>query len=142
MAWASSSSLENATEYVRRAEAGWTEWNSWAFVIFFGDEVAGAMGLDRYDELWKLCNLGYWVRTDLAGRGIATEAGRAALDFAFERVGVNRVELTAAVDNVASQRVAEKLGFRREGMKREGTMVDGRGVDCYLYGLLASDPRD
>ena len=141
MSWASSSTPQSSAEYVHRAEAGWAEGTNWDWTIFFGDEVAGTIGLNRYDELWRSCNLGYWIRTDLAGRGFATEAGRAVIDFAFDDVGLNRLELVADVDNVASLRIAEKLGFQFEGTKREGAFVDGRGTDVHMFGLIASDPR-
>lgn len=141
MSWASSSTPQSSAEYVHRAETGWMEGTNWDWTIFFGDEVAGTIGLNRYDELWRSCNLGYWIRTDLAGRGFATEAGRAVIDFAFDDVGLNRLELVADIDNAASLRVAEKLGFLREGIKREGAFVDGRGVDVHMLGLIASDPR-
>jgi RimJ/RimL family protein N-acetyltransferase len=141
MSWASSSSPRSVSEYAIGCEKTWREGTGWDWVIFLGDEVAGTIGLNRYDELWRSSNLGYWVRSDLAGQGIATEAGRAVVRFAFEEVALNRLELVADVDNLASQRVAEKLGFRFEGTKREGAFVGGRGVDTHLFGLIASDPR-
>jgi len=94
----------------------------------------GTGPLDRLGEL------GYWVRTDRCGRGYATEASSSVVEFGFEEAGLHRLELRAGVDNRASQRVAEKLGFQQEGRLRQG----GRGAevpyDCYVYGLLVSDP--
>jgi ribosomal-protein-serine acetyltransferase len=141
MSWASSSTPQTSAEYAHRAEAGWSDGTNWDWTVFFGEEVAGTVGLNRYDELWRSCNLGYWIRSDLAGGGLATEASRAVVDFAFEQIGLNRLELVADVDNAASIRVAQKLGFRHEGIKREGAFVDGRGVDVHMFGLIASDPR-
>ena len=142
MSWASTSTPQSSAEYTHRAEVGWADGTNWDWTIFYEDEVAGSIGLNRYDEMWRSCNLGYWIRTDLAGRGFATEAGTAVVRFGFEEVGLNRLELVAAIDNAASLRVAEKLGFRFEGTKRDGTFVDGRGVDVHMFGLIASDPRD
>lgn len=142
MSWASSSSSRAVSEYAAGCEKSWQEGTGWDWVIFFEGQVAGAIGLNRFDEMWRSCNVGYWIRSDLAGCGLATEAGRAVVDFAFEEVRVNRLELVADVDNAASLRVAEKLGFRFEGTKREGASLEGRGVDVHLFGLLASDPRE
>jgi len=141
MTWAASSSPSGVADYAQRMEAGWRDWTNWDFVIHLGDKVAGTVGLNRFDELWRTCNLGYWIRSDLAGQGLATEAGAAVVSFAFDQLGLHRLELTVAVDNVASQRVAEKIGFQREGTKRQAYIVDGRAVDAFAYGLLASDPR-
>lgn len=141
MSWAESSTPVKVAEHMRLAEAEWDEWTGWDWAIFLGDDLVGAVGINRYDSLWRSANLGYWIRSDLAGQGYCTEAARAAVDFAFGPVDLNRLELVADIDNPASQRVAEKLGFIYEGTKREGTWVAGRGVDVKLYGLLASDPR-
>lgn len=141
MSWASSTSPQAVAEYAHRAQAGWADGTNWDWTIFSGGDVAGSVGLNRYDEMWRLANLGYWIRTDLAGRGFATEACRAVVTFGFGELGLNRLELVADVGNAPSQRVAEKLGFRFEGTKREGTFVGGRGADVHMYGLLASDPR-
>ena len=55
-------------------------------------------------------NLGYWVRTSRRGEGIAVRATKLAARYAFENVGLIRVEVVMAVDNSASRRVAEKSG--------------------------------
>ena len=141
MSWAHFASPITTAEHMRAAETEWNGWKGWDFVIFLGDEVAGSIGLNRYDELWRSANLGYWVRSDVVGRGIATEAATAVIDFAFGEVNLNRLELVANVDNIASQRVAEKVGFQFEGIRRQGAWIGGRGVDVKSYGLLASDPR-
>lgn len=141
MSWAHFATPVTTAEHMRAAETEWSDWKGWDFVILLGEEVAGSIGLNRYDELWRSANLGYWVRSDLAGQGIATEAARAVVTFAFEVVNLNRLELVANVDNFASQRVAEKVGFQFEGIRRQGAWIGGRGIDVKSYGLLASDPR-
>lgn len=142
MTWARSASLVNTTEHLKVAESEWEQGTGWDWAIFYGDEVAGSIGLNRFDAMWKTCNIGYWIRSDMAGRGFATEAGRAVVGFAFDELDLNRLELVAAVDNPASNRVAEKLGFQFEGIKRGALLVDDRPIDARSYGLLASDPRD
>lgn len=141
MAWAPTTSPIRVAEFTARAEAAWTDGVSWEFVATNGNEVAGTLGINRYDEMWRAANLGYWVRSDLAGRGLATEAAAAVASFGFDVVGIHRLELVAAVDNIASQRVAEKLGFVREGIKRGGSLVEGASMDVVMFGLLTTDPR-
>lgn len=141
MTWAQASTPITTAEHMRLAEAEWTEWTGWDWVIFVEDEVAGSIGLNRYDAMWQTCNLGYWIRSDLVGRGFATEAGDAVIRFAFETLDLHRLELVAAVHNPASNRVAEKLGFRFEGVKRAALLVDGVGFDARSYGLLSTDRR-
>lgn len=137
--WARTATPGSTREFARRSEASWNGATDYAFAVFEGDEPLGTMSLHT-PRVERLGELGYWIRSDRTGRGYATESGEAMLPFAFDRVGLYRVELRAGVENRASQRVAEKLGFVREGTLRRGCPSGGEGgYDCYLYGLLAED---
>jgi RimJ/RimL family protein N-acetyltransferase len=77
---------------------------------------------------------------DCTGRGYATEAARAALRYAFEIIQVVRVDLQCRVDNQASQRVAERCGFKLEGRQRlRHRKKNGELVDRLWYGLLREE---
>jgi RimJ/RimL family protein N-acetyltransferase len=93
-------------------------------------------------------NLGYWVRTSAAGRGVASKASRLVARFGFEELGLHRIEILAAVSNVASQRVAEKIGAAREGVLRKRLLIRGEPQDAVMFSLVpedlqsqSSDPR-
>lgn len=141
MAWAHTASPEETVKFAARAEAQWVAGTAFHFAIVLDGEVIGGVGVEVRGPLDRLGELGYWVRTDRCGQGYATEASSSVVEFGFEEAGLHRLELRAGVDNRASQRVAEKLGFQQEGRLRQG----GRGAevpyDCYVYGLLVSDPR-
>ena len=77
------------------------------YAITLRGEPIGSVGLHLPGEP----ELGYWIAAEHQGHGYATEAARAVLDRAFTQLGVEKVSANAAVDNVASQRVLEKLGF-------------------------------
>jgi len=84
--------------------------------------------------------LGYFVVATQTGRGFATEAGAAVVAVAFEQFGVERIDLQCQADNVASARVAERLGFRLEGCQRQRDRKrDGDLVDRLWYGLLRAE---
>jgi ribosomal-protein-serine acetyltransferase len=142
MPWARQASRGNSTEFAERAEDDWAAGRDYVFAVMRGGEYIGGVGLHSY-RLEGLGELGYWVRSDMTGEGYATEAGGALVAFAFDMVGLYRLELRAGVDNHASQRVAEKLGFRREGTLRKGAPLGAEdGYDCHIYGLLAGDRQD
>ena len=73
--------------------------------------------------------------------GIASEAAAAALAHALGGLRLHRVEALVALENKASQRVIEKLGFTREGVAREAEYVDGRYLDHIQYSFLHGDAR-
>src|SRR5215213_800112 len=70
----------------------------------------GGTGLNHFVREYLYANLGYWIRTSCTGRGIASSSTRLVARFGFEELALQRIEIVAAVGNVASQRVAEKAG--------------------------------
>jgi [ribosomal protein S5]-alanine N-acetyltransferase len=83
--------------------------------------------------------VGYWVRRDARGRGVATRALDLVARWALEEQRLIRVQLTAEPGNVASQRVAEKVGFRREGLLRRYLKIGGERRDGVMFSLLRED---
>ena len=75
-------------------------------------ELIGRVGLWR-PEGWPGLEVGWLLGRPAWGHGYATEAGRAAVEFAWSELGAEQVISLIAPDNVASQRVAERLGMRR-----------------------------
>ena len=134
-------SIDESRQFISsRAQAADSgEWYS--FGIFEKDTgtFVGGVGLNFINRVHQLGNLGYWVRTTAAGRGIATQAARLMARFAFEQVGLHRVEIVAAVPNIASQRVAEKTGALREGVLRNRLLIRGVSHDAVMFSLIPKD---
>jgi ribosomal-protein-serine acetyltransferase len=101
--------------------------------------ILGCAGLNRADRTNKYCNLGYWVRSSATGRGIATTVARRLAAFALTELGMNRVEVIVAAENVASLRVAEKIGARREGIARCRLTVGETVHDAWVHSIIKSD---
>ena len=80
--------------------------------------------------------IGYWVRSDSTGEGICTETTARLLQIAFEELGMHRVSVRIAAGNLASERVAQKLGFVREGLLRDEVKVGSSWLDHTIWGLL------
>jgi len=104
------------------------------------DEPLGLISLRIADRDPGLAAVGYWLRPEARGRGAATVAVQLVARWAFDELGVRRLELTTAPENVASQRVAERAGFTREGVLRGlvATKDDGRR-DSVMFSLLPAD---
>jgi RimJ/RimL family protein N-acetyltransferase len=84
--------------------------------------------------------IGWVISPKHQGRGYATEAARALMDFAFRTLRCHRVIATCQPENVASWRVMEKLGMRREAHFRQGLYREtGEWWDEYFYALLADE---
>jgi ribosomal-protein-serine acetyltransferase len=141
MAWVADPALVQTRSFTLGAEEGWNRASGWIFTILLEDEPVGTVGLDRYQPLLDQAQLGYWIRTDLSGRGLMKEAARSVVDFAFDDLHLHRLELHASPDNIASVKVAEALGFQREGLARDIARNVTGFYDCIVFGLLESDPR-
>jgi RimJ/RimL family protein N-acetyltransferase len=116
------------------------ERGSYSFVIVDArtGELLGAIGMG-VNSLMKIGHIGYWVAASARRRGIASSALRLLAGWALEQ-DFGRVELITDPDNIASQRVAEKVGFGREGVMRAHTLHrDGRRRDAVLFSLLPGE---
>jgi len=80
-------------------------------------ELLGSISLDLFAER-QAAEIGYWVKREARRQGVALAAARLLIRWAFEEVGVERLEILTYPGNAASQALAEKLGFRREGLLR------------------------
>ena len=86
-----------------------------------------------------LCEIGYALSAAQQGRGVMTHALALLLPELFLRTPLARIEARCAVDNRASRRVLEKLGFVEEGVLRDYFQLHGRRVDHVLFALLRTD---
>lgn len=87
----------------------------------------------------QMCTLGYWIGEPFARQGHMTRAVRLAVQFAFDDLGLRRIEAACLPANMASQRLLEKNGFTREGYARQYLRINGHWADHLLYARLASD---
>jgi RimJ/RimL family protein N-acetyltransferase len=94
--------------------------------INFSDDSAGAVG--------------YWLLPEARGQGFATRAVRLICDWAFRDLALPGLRLLTEPGNLASQRVAERSGFRRDGLLPSNSEKDGRRVDHVVFSLVPGDP--
>jgi RimJ/RimL family protein N-acetyltransferase len=112
---------------------------SWA-VCGPDGEPLGSVSLHQLDRHNAGGEVGYWTAPQARGQGVATAAVRAAAGYAFEVLGLQRVELFHARDNPASCRVATRAGFALEGTHRSSFRYgDGRLHDEHSHARLAAD---
>jgi ribosomal-protein-serine acetyltransferase len=96
----------------------------------------GGCGVNDIGQVNRRGNIGYWVRTSEARRGVATAAVRLAYQWAMENTNLIRLEILIAVGNRASQRVAEKAGAVREGILRNRLLLRGEAHDAVMFSLI------
>lgn len=127
--------------------AGFAEWieegasiGGKSFVLEVGGEAAGLLFYSDWSRRDNQIEMGYWLDGGYEGRGLATRACRALLRHAFEKLDMNRVDITAGVENTRSRALAERLGMTQEGVfKQWQRFPDGRYVDVARYALMRKD---
>lgn len=129
--------VKDARDHLARVAATW-EAGGADYAITENGQYAGSVAI-RPPDPWGTAAIGYVVAPWARGRNVATTAARALTDWAFDH-GVRRVELEAALENVASLRVAYKAGFLEEGRRRDAKRLrDGRYTDMVTFARLAGD---
>jgi ribosomal-protein-alanine N-acetyltransferase len=86
------------------------------------------------------CTLGYWIGAKYARQGYMTAAVRAVIPFVFDSLELHRLEAACLPTNLASIRLLERTGFKREGLARRYLRINGVWQDHLLYALLDTDP--
>jgi RimJ/RimL family protein N-acetyltransferase len=114
---------------------------NWTVVIPGDDEPLAMVSLD-VTAVRQAGEIGYWCAPWARGQGVMSAAVRLVRDWAFDELGLERLELTTDVDNVGSQRVAAAAGFHREGVMRGYLAVRGRRSDDVLFGMTRTDLRE
>lgn len=134
----------DTTAFIRESIQAWKEERAWDYSIRSKDDLKRHIGNISFwtvSKLGKIAEIGYWVRSDEASKGVCTESVRLLLDETFNSLGYHKVVLRIAVGNDASERVAEKAGFTREGILREELLIRGNWVDHTLWSLLDREYR-
>ena len=110
-----------------------------AWAVVHAGAVIGGINI-RFDFAHRVGELGYSIARTYWGRGLATEAARAAMDAAFAAYAdLNRMRAMADARNVASLRVMEKLGMVREGVLRQNRLVRGEFINEVWCGVLRTE---
>lgn len=132
--------IEESQSFILSSETAWNQKTAFGFAVFDTNSnlFLGGVGLNSFNRKNNFANLGYWVRSGQTGRGVATSAAILAAEFGFEDLGLNRIEILTAIENAASQRVAEKAGAKKEGILRSRILLHDRPLDAIMYSLIAA----
>ena len=133
--------LHETIEETKFFLAAYEDWPiaPWGIVARESGKVIGQCGFVACDTRHFNGTLGYFLARSYWGKGYMTEAVRAALDFGFSTLQLNRIEAQIAPLNDSSRRVLEKVGMRYEGTLRQNVFVRGEFEDSLLYSILRSE---
>lgn len=130
--------------YVRRSTESGARRTHAAFLVCRTDD-GSIVGVFNFSEivrgLFNSAYVGYYALAPNAGQGLMAEGFALALDAAFGRLGLHRVEANVQPTNERSLALVERVGFTREGYSRRYVKIAGRWRDHVRFAMLAEDWR-
>ena len=113
--------------------------NGFDLTINYNNTIVGGIGLHKIDHMNKATSIGYWLSSKNEGLGLMTKSAKALCNYCFNNLELNRIEISCATDNIKSQNITKRLGFKLEGTLRQKEIVNGKYLDHYLFSLLKSE---
>lgn len=132
-------SIDKAQELLSVLVNNNSEYNFHALFLKETDEFIGEAGIISYNPNADRCTIGYNLLPQFWSNGYATEISKELVSYAFEKLGVERVEALAMKKNTASCRVLEKSGLQLEGTLRHFAKTNGKYEDVCYFAVISSD---
>jgi ribosomal-protein-serine acetyltransferase len=131
--------VDGLKEYLKNAEILCQQQKEASFAIIFENVAVGRIGLHHLNLQNKVGAIGYWLSKEAQGKGIILKSCKALINYGFQNLGLHRIEIKAAVNNLKSQAIPEKLNFVKEGVLRQAEFVNNQFLDLFLYSMISDE---
>jgi ribosomal-protein-serine acetyltransferase len=109
------------------------------YVVWYERQLAGLVGLKDIDYLNLKTEIGYWLVENMTGKGVMTRSVKALIEFIFQVMKMNRIQIKCGVGNRKSSTIPKRLGFVFEGVERAGEKHQNKFIDLEVYSLLKKE---
>lgn len=107
-----------------------------SFALMYKGALAGTIGFNEIASGIQCGTIGYWLGQEFQGEGIMSQALETIIEYGFQDLKLNKIEIRVATENVKSRALPERFGFKKEGVIRDAEWLYDRYVDHVVYGLL------
>jgi|ERR671933_451807 ribosomal-protein-serine acetyltransferase len=135
-------SIADTQKFIKSSLEQFATNGSFSAGILYEGKLAGCIGFHNINWSNRATSIGYWLSASFQGKGFMTKACRTLVEYAFNEVGLNRVEIRCATENKKSRAIPERLGFKQEGTLRQAEWLYDHFVEHVVYGILASEWQD
>jgi ribosomal-protein-serine acetyltransferase len=132
-------SINDFDNYIKNCELLYEEKKEVSFVIILNENPVGRIGLHHLNLQNKIAAIGYWLTKEAQGKGIIHQSCKKLIDYGFNELGLNRIEIKCASENYKSQAIPEKFNFQKEGIMRQAEFVNETFLDIILYSILKNE---
>jgi len=126
-------------ENVKKALISFSEKKSIDYLVIENQEIIGRISIWLVDEGTSTYEIGYWIIERKKNLGIMSSCVREVIDIGIEYLDAKKYEIACIVENIGSNRIAQKNGFKLEGTKRNAIKVNGKLYNMNQYGLLREE---
>jgi len=130
--------LQNTIDFIKITQMQYERNETVQFALVHQGEIVGIVGFHRIDWLNRATAIGYWIGEQYQGKGLVTKSCSKVLDYSFGKMGLNRIEIRCASENLRSRAIPERLGFKEEGLIRQAEWLYDHYLDHVIYGMLES----
>ncbi len=127
--------VEDVENFIIFSLTEYAKGNALTCFIEYKGSIAGCIGFNTIDRSLKKAELGYWLSTKYQGNGVINRSAKYLVDYAFDNLGVEKVEIHVATGNRPSQKVCERLGSTLEGTIKNSITLYGEILDLNIYGI-------
>lgn len=131
--------IKDSEDFIRNVISHREDTLNEVYTIWYKGEFAGTIGFHNTDRVNEKTEIGYWLVTNMTGKGIITRSCMELVRLAFEMMRMNRVTIRCAIGNTASEKVASSLGFSFEGIERSGERFHDHFLDLKVFSLLKEE---
>ncbi|WP_425449323.1 GNAT family N-acetyltransferase [Dethiothermospora halolimnae] len=133
--WSPHQSVDFTRGYIIEVFDGYKSDYTYQWGIQLGEELIGSVSIVNVNDYDRKATLGYCLAKRYWSKGYTTEAVKAVIDYIFFEIGLNRIEATHSVNNIASGRVLEKVGMILEGQAKDYYFCNSGFQDSNIYGI-------
>jgi len=108
-------------------------------VIIYKNQKIGLIGFKLTDFENKKTEIGYWITKEFENKGIVTKSVVKMIDYAFNTLNLNRIQIKCGIGNEKSSKIPKKLNFKFEGIERSAELLNGKFIDAEVYSILKDE---
>lgn len=131
--------IEDSKIFIEGALEGYKNSGIFELGIWYKEQLVGSIGIHSYSQNNKSTAIGYWLSHQFWGEGIMINSVKGLLNYLFNEMKLNRVEIRCGVGNERSCTIPKRLGFTHEGILRQAEKFPDHFNDLNVFSMLASE---
>lgn len=134
-----SRSVEDSKAFIQNSLQQFAHNEGFQMGVWYKGKLAGGIGYHPIDWADRKVEIGYWLGERFQGKGLMTKACSTLVTYAFDELGLHKVEIHCAAENIRSCAIPKRLGFTQEGILRDAEWLYDHFVDLVVFGMLARE---